>query len=1096
MHHLRPVEVRLNSSRGNNLYGVVSNRNSYKTYAKYGSNETYALGGYNNNGVFEPLDNKKGDVARIILYTYLHYNSYSVDRLFGGYAKTNGSGSSSYFKSSLLPLTNVIKTSSNTEEKALELLLDWNTSDPVDEIEQRRNEQVAVYQGNRNPFIDNPSYANAIWGGSTPSATLTLSKTSTTIEKGNTETITATPSESATIKWESNDTSVATVTNSGKITAVAKGVAVLTATATIASTQEKVSAQCTVTVTDSESGGGDTGDTITASVSISSYATAHSWSNETKYTSVSLDSVVTANASGGSNTGKYYTNGNEWRFYQSESATITISLASGYELVSATFTYNVNNGGVLKDSSSNSVLSGSEVSVSGSTVTFAVGNSGSATNGQVKFTAISVTYRAKASTVAVTGVSLNETILALNKDDIFGLVATVEPVNASNKSVTWESSDISVATVSNGTVTAKANGNTTITVTTTDGSFTATCEVVVTTSVTGVTLNKSSIDIAVGGSETLTATINPSGASNTEVEWFSDDEDVATVEDGVVSGIAEGTTTITVVTDDGGFSDTCEVTVSTSAVTYDWSETAITDLTSSDEFVIVGDNGSTYAMSNNNGTSNPPAAVAVTVSQGKITSAVADSIKWTISGNGTDGYVFYPYGSSTTWLYCTNGNNGVRVGTNENNTFTIDGGYLKHVGTSRYVGVYNSQDWRCYTSSSTNINNQTFKFYKKTAGSPTPVVTTYTVTYNANGGTGTMTDPNSPYNENAQVTVLNNTFTYADHTFVKWNTQANGQGTDYAEGAKFTITANVTLFAQWEEDSSSSQEVDVTPTDGQCFYKISSTSELLTGKYLIVYETGSVAFNGGIDSTSYDVVSNNVSVTIRENKTIAYSSTLDAATFTYDTSTKALKSAAGYYISRTSNSTGINASTSPDGLENSITFAENGDAIIKSDNNNYVLRYNANSDQKRFRYYSGDSVKSIQLYRLYDAEKYSKDFLAKVTCSGSGSITATGTFWSDMSSKYTSNLSSTEQGKLTSGVANMDGTTYLARALARYDAIVSKYGTNTYANFMNRNIPSAGLNILVLTNNNTSSWLIIVISVISLSVISLYIFKRRKKYDN
>ena len=148
-----------------------------------------------------------------------------------------------------------------------------------------------------------------------------------------------------------------------------------------------------------------------------------------------------------------------------------------------------------------------------------------------------------------------------------------------------------------------------------------------------------------------------------------------------------------------------------------WEETALSDLTSTDVFVIVGNNGSTYAMTNDNGTTTAPAASAVTVTGNKITSTVAENIQWNISGNATDGYTFYPNGSTTKWLYCTNSNNGIRVGTNNAKTFKVNSGYLQHAGTSRYVGIYNSQDWRCYTTNGGNIENQTFKFYKKVAGS-------------------------------------------------------------------------------------------------------------------------------------------------------------------------------------------------------------------------------------------------------------------------------------------------------------------------------------------------------------------------------------------
>lgn len=168
-----------------------------------------------------------------------------------------------------------------------------------------------------------------------------------------------------------------------------------------------------------------------------------------------------------------------------------------------------------------------------------------------------------------------------------------------------------------------------------------------------------------------------------------------------------------------------------------WVLTNLADLTENDVFVIVGNNGSNYAMSNNNGTGSAPAAVAVTVDNDLITSNVTSTIQWTLSGNATDGYTFYPSGSTTTWLYCTNTNNGVRVGTNTSKTFVVDDGYLKHSGTNRYVGIYDSQDWRCYTSTGGNIANQTFAFYKKVSGGvlpPSITANNVSIDYNATSG--------------------------------------------------------------------------------------------------------------------------------------------------------------------------------------------------------------------------------------------------------------------------------------------------------------------------------------------------------------------------
>ena len=152
----------------------------------------------------------------------------------------------------------------------------------------------------------------------------------------------------------------------------------------------------------------------------------------------------------------------------------------------------------------------------------------------------------------------------------------------------------------------------------------------------------------------------------------------------------------------------------------EWVETPFADLTASDVFVIVGNNGNNYALPNDV-TGSAPVATSVTVTDGKITD-VADNLKWNITSKAK-GYMFCPNGSSTTWLYCTNSNNGLRVGDNVyNNVFVMgEDGYLQNVGTSRYVGIYNSQDWRCYASTDVNIGGQTFKFYKYQVSVPVTV---------------------------------------------------------------------------------------------------------------------------------------------------------------------------------------------------------------------------------------------------------------------------------------------------------------------------------------------------------------------------------------
>ena len=170
-----------------------------------------------------------------------------------------------------------------------------------------------------------------------------------------------------------------------------------------------------------------------------------------------------------------------------------------------------------------------------------------------------------AANVPVDRVSLDKTSLTLTEGGTETLTATITPDNATNKAVMWSSDNESVATVVDGIVTAVAPGTATITVTTVDGGYYDTCQVTVTAAlvpVSGVTLNKDSLALGVGDTETLTATVAPANAANQSVTWASSAPSVATVDAaGKVTAVAPGTATITATTVDGGFTATCAVTV-------------------------------------------------------------------------------------------------------------------------------------------------------------------------------------------------------------------------------------------------------------------------------------------------------------------------------------------------------------------------------------------------------------------------------------------------------------------------------------------------------------------------------------------------------
>ena len=168
--------------------------------------------------------------------------------------------------------------------------------------------------------------------------------------------------------------------------------------------------------------------------------------------------------------------------------------------------------------------------------------------------------------VEVTGVSLNKSTMSLAEGTTGRLTATVKPSDATNDSVTWSSSNTSVATVSSGgTVTAKREGTATITVTTYNGK-TATCKVTVTPEikVSSVTVDPSSLTLEVGDSEYLSASVYPANATDDSVEWESSDTSVATVNSsGTVTAVAPGTARITATAENGRY-DYCRVTVNAS----------------------------------------------------------------------------------------------------------------------------------------------------------------------------------------------------------------------------------------------------------------------------------------------------------------------------------------------------------------------------------------------------------------------------------------------------------------------------------------------------------------------------------------------------
>ena len=340
---------------------------------------------------------------------------------------------------------------------------------------------------------------------------VTLNKTSTSIQVGGTETLTATvsPKDAANKKvtWKSSNAAIASVDANGKVTGVKAG-------------------EATITVTTE-----DGGKTATCKVTVSD--------KEIKVTGVKLNKSETSLLVGGNETltatvlPEDATNQNvTWKSDKPEIASVDDNgKVTGVAAGEATITVTTEDGG--------------------------------------KTATCKVTV--SETSVAVTGVTLNKTTLTLETGASETLTATITPADATNQKVSWKSSKEAVATVdANGKVTGVKAGEAVITVTTEDGGKTATCKVYVNTAtvaVTGVMLNKTETTILEGSSETLVATVLPENATNRNVSWKSSDEAVATVDaNGKVTGVKAGEAVITVTTEDGKKTNTCKVTVKSNTV--------------------------------------------------------------------------------------------------------------------------------------------------------------------------------------------------------------------------------------------------------------------------------------------------------------------------------------------------------------------------------------------------------------------------------------------------------------------------------------------------------------------------------------------------
>lgn len=198
--------------------------------------------------------------------------------------------------------------------------------------------------------------------------------------------------------------------------------------------------------------------------------------------------------------------------------------------------------------------------------------------GTATITVTTATGKTATCTVTVTrppaeSVTLNQSTLKLYPGSKATLIATMLPSNAADTLV-WSSDNEAVATVKNGVVTAITDGTAVITVTASPSGLTASCTVTVAGPADAVTLDKETLHLYQNGSAQLVATMTPANTTDT-ISWSSSDEAVASVKDGLVSAVGEGTATITVTTSSGKTAS-CTVTVEFATITVTLDQTVLT----------------------------------------------------------------------------------------------------------------------------------------------------------------------------------------------------------------------------------------------------------------------------------------------------------------------------------------------------------------------------------------------------------------------------------------------------------------------------------------------------------------------------------------
>lgn len=604
----------------------------------------------------------------------------------------------------------------------------------------------------------------------------------------------------------------------------------------------------------------------------------------------------------GSSAPAYYTTGTGARTYASN--TITVD-AGASTITKIAFDFSQNNKNYTVDAGTYS-KDAKEWTGSANKVLFTT----EAGSGHNRIKSITVTYEVGAE-VAATGISLDQTALTLTEGETATLKATLTPEGATT-TVTWTSSDETVATVASGKVTAVAAG--TATITAKAGDYSATCNVTV--NAAPVLTCAQANALANGANAKLGEfTVAYANGANTYIKDASGYALIYKYDFGLKAG--------DVVT---GFKGSMNI--------YNGLPELVPSVTLTDLTVTAGEAPA------------PEEFIAAPVAADVNKYIILKGVKMTAASFTNKN------------LTATIGDVNFTLRDNFSTSQTFD--TEKTYDVVGAVAIYNG-NVQVYFISATEQEEPVDPDQPSVTATPEELEitaegfedNTVTLEY-ANLGETFVVEATA----DAEATWITNIALNDDKSELTFDVAAN-------DGAARTATITVTATAGETVATATitvSQAAYVAPLTGDYFAKVTATADITDGAYLIVYEGNdsheAVAFDGSLETL--DAVNNGLAVTIAENK-IAATDALLAAVFTLDKTAGTLKSASGLYIGKTANANGLDAKADTE-YTNTFAIDEDGNAVITA-SGNCTLRYNYASDQLRFRYYKSGQ-QAVALYKL------------------------------------------------------------------------------------------------------------------------------------